>query len=196
MMSLPSDAAGPIRLEYNSNMHYIDLARRLEIMEDEKEGVWRTAYMGVVPLWYSGRKLYVAPQRPWAGYRPRNVFDIAPIVQQTQPPVALAVSSYACEFIDRTIMCEQADADPKAAAVLVMACNRVEVAALLEAIIKHRPPNFPLIISQDCRNDDVTAVVAQYADGRAIWLTVRACVVLYCISFLMRAEYSRRRCNG
>ena len=57
--------------------------------------------------------------------------------------------------------------------MLVLACNSVKVAALLESVISYRPSNVNVIISQDCRNEDVTAIVAQYANGRATWLTVR-----------------------
>ena len=38
------------------------LAKQLSIMSDEKAGVYRTAYMGVVALRYKGTQVYLVPR--------------------------------------------------------------------------------------------------------------------------------------
>lgn len=38
------------------------IARELRIMEDEKAGVFRTAYMGVVAVKHRGSQLYLVPR--------------------------------------------------------------------------------------------------------------------------------------
>ena len=30
--------------------------------------MYRTAYLGVVTVWYRGNKIHIAPVQPWAGY--------------------------------------------------------------------------------------------------------------------------------
>lgn len=41
---------GAYRLEYSDNKHFARIAKKLEIMEDTKSGVPRTAYLGVVQV--------------------------------------------------------------------------------------------------------------------------------------------------
>ena len=47
-----------VKLEYAEGVHgeYPRLARQLHVMDDEKVGVWRTAYGGVVSMWRGGVK--------------------------------------------------------------------------------------------------------------------------------------------
>lgn len=41
---------------------FLRIARQLHIMEDEKAGVYRTAYMGVVSVRHQGTQLYIVPR--------------------------------------------------------------------------------------------------------------------------------------
>lgn len=41
---------------------FVRLAMQLNIMHDEKAGVYRTAYMGVVAVRHRGTQLYIVPR--------------------------------------------------------------------------------------------------------------------------------------
>lgn len=71
------DTSKSYRIEYVDNAQFRRIAKFLKIMEDLKEGVPRTAYLGVVSLSYratadsppsTGVRIHIAPARPWAGY--------------------------------------------------------------------------------------------------------------------------------
>ena len=34
-----------------------------------QDGVFRTAYLGVVSIWLNGNKIHIAPELPWGGYK-------------------------------------------------------------------------------------------------------------------------------
>ncbi|VDM31723.1 unnamed protein product [Hydatigera taeniaeformis] len=55
------------RLEYKTQAGFVAAARLLGAMEDFKEGVARTAYMGIVSVFFRGRRIYLAPggSRGW-----------------------------------------------------------------------------------------------------------------------------------
>nr|CDS25433.1 arf GAP with coiled coil ANK repeat and PH [Hymenolepis microstoma] len=50
------------RYEYSTQNDFITAAKYVGAMHDFKEGVARTAYRGVVPLFYNGRRIYFAPK--------------------------------------------------------------------------------------------------------------------------------------
>lgn len=50
------------RYEYTSREDFINVAKYLGAMHDFKAGVARTAYLGVVPIFYNGRRIYLAPK--------------------------------------------------------------------------------------------------------------------------------------
>ena len=57
-------------------------------------------------------------------------------------------------------------------AVLMIACNRVEVARALDQLFKYRPSDsFPVILSQDCGDERTAHVIDTYED-RLIHLQV------------------------
>jgi alpha-1,3-mannosyl-glycoprotein beta-1,2-N-acetylglucosaminyltransferase len=56
------------RLTYRTREGFTLLAKKLEIMEDLRAGVPRTAYRGVVSFMFSGRRVYLAPGANWIGY--------------------------------------------------------------------------------------------------------------------------------
>ncbi|EDQ86324.1 uncharacterized protein MONBRDRAFT_28515 [Monosiga brevicollis MX1] len=58
-----------IEYDYASPKSFETLARTLGIMSDWKDGVPRTAYMGVVTFVYHGARYHLAPHRPWTGYK-------------------------------------------------------------------------------------------------------------------------------
>merc|ERR1711916_318534 len=57
------------RVEYTSPQVFVRIAKTLGIMDDFKAGVPRTAYQGIVTLKLDGVTLFVAPARPWSGYK-------------------------------------------------------------------------------------------------------------------------------
>lgn len=59
---------GAVRLTYASKEEFRAAARRLGLMDDFKAGVPRTAYRGVVSVFFRRRRVYLAPRRPWRGY--------------------------------------------------------------------------------------------------------------------------------
>ncbi|CAF1163801.1 unnamed protein product [Adineta steineri] len=57
------------QLRYSNNKEFITIANTLEIMNDFKSNVPRTAYRGVVQCQYGSTTIYVTPtQQPWNGY--------------------------------------------------------------------------------------------------------------------------------
>eukprot|EP00039_Didymoeca_costata_P015567 m.267853 g.267853 ORF g.267853 m.267853 type:complete len:456 (+) comp16251_c0_seq4:205-1572(+) len=52
---------GPKRLEYIDSHQFTRIARDFKIMEDDKDGILRTGYMGVVSIRYKGCLLHIAP---------------------------------------------------------------------------------------------------------------------------------------
>lgn len=42
---------------------FVDIARKMKLMEDEKAGVRRTAYMNVVAVKYMGTQVYIVNHR-------------------------------------------------------------------------------------------------------------------------------------
>ena len=64
----PSDSN--VRMEYESFSHFSKLARQLEIMDDEKAMVPRTAYRGTVEVRLGPEKLlYLTPKGGFGGYK-------------------------------------------------------------------------------------------------------------------------------
>lgn len=62
-MYYESVLAGGISSSFSSgSAAFRRIARALGIMEDEKAGVFRTAYMGVVAVKYRGSQLYLVPR--------------------------------------------------------------------------------------------------------------------------------------
>eukprot|EP00802_Teleaulax_amphioxeia_P015419 Tamp_15509.p1 GENE.Tamp_15509~~Tamp_15509.p1 ORF type:complete len:308 (+),score=62.90 Tamp_15509:454-1377(+) len=50
------------RIEYSDHPSFRAVANRLGLMDDEKAGVPRTAYLGIVTLFWKGHYLYIAPR--------------------------------------------------------------------------------------------------------------------------------------
>eukprot|EP00050_Salpingoeca_kvevrii_P012635 m.23976 g.23976 ORF g.23976 m.23976 type:complete len:176 (+) comp4201_c0_seq1:985-1512(+) len=61
---------GPFRMEYTNHPQFTSICKPQKIMDDWKSGVPRTGYMGVVSTWIQGKKVHIAPRRPWSGYHP------------------------------------------------------------------------------------------------------------------------------
>ncbi|TNN20612.1 Alpha-1, 3-mannosyl-glycoprotein 2-beta-N-acetylglucosaminyltransferase isoform 2 [Schistosoma japonicum] len=57
-----------IRIIYETREEFENIAKYLKIMPDFKSGVSRNAYMGVVPVYVNGHRLYIAPPSTWSGY--------------------------------------------------------------------------------------------------------------------------------
>lgn len=60
--------SGALRIEYADGAMFERTAKELGIMSDLKSGVPRTGYLGVVSVVINGRRVFVAPHRPWGGY--------------------------------------------------------------------------------------------------------------------------------
>jgi alpha-1,3-mannosyl-glycoprotein beta-1,2-N-acetylglucosaminyltransferase len=56
------------RLVYRTQTDFRDFAKRLDIMEDLRAGVPRTAYRGVVSFMLNDHRIYIAPGANWVGY--------------------------------------------------------------------------------------------------------------------------------
>ncbi|PAA61895.1 hypothetical protein BOX15_Mlig029797g1 [Macrostomum lignano] len=67
-LGVGSGAPAEVRVQYNGPKEFVAMAKRLDIMPDFKDGVARCAYSGVVPVFKSGRRIHLAPGRPWKGY--------------------------------------------------------------------------------------------------------------------------------
>ena len=62
---------GTVRVTYFTANDFKRAAKALGIMDDFKSGVPRTAYRGVVSFMRDGTRVYLAPNRNWAGYDPK-----------------------------------------------------------------------------------------------------------------------------
>ena len=62
---------GSVRVTYFTANDFKRAAKALGIMDDFKSGVPRTAYRGVVSFMRDGTRVYLAPNRNWAGYDPK-----------------------------------------------------------------------------------------------------------------------------
>ncbi|OZC06520.1 GNT-I family protein [Onchocerca flexuosa] len=61
-----------VRIQYKTLISYLRIANQLKIMRDFKDGVPRTAYLGVVTCFINGTRIYIAPDRSsWSGYDPK-----------------------------------------------------------------------------------------------------------------------------
>ena len=60
--------ANEVKFVYTSASSFKSSAKLLGIMEDFKAGVPRTAYHGIVSVFYSGVRVYLTPNQPWNGY--------------------------------------------------------------------------------------------------------------------------------
>jgi len=57
------------QLRYSNNKEFVAIAKTLQIMNDFKSNVPRTAYRGIVQCRYGQTRIYVTPnQRPWKNY--------------------------------------------------------------------------------------------------------------------------------
>ena len=57
-----------MRVEYSTAGEFDSVAKTLGIVPDEMEGVYRTAFIGVVSFWRGNALVHVAPKLPWGGY--------------------------------------------------------------------------------------------------------------------------------
>uniref|UniRef100_A0A915PR58 Alpha-1,3-mannosyl-glycoprotein 2-beta-N-acetylglucosaminyltransferase n=1 Tax=Setaria digitata TaxID=48799 RepID=A0A915PR58_9BILA len=58
-----------VRIQYRSLEEYLLIADYLKIMRDFKDGVPRTAYLGIVTCFINGIRIYIAPNEDqWQGY--------------------------------------------------------------------------------------------------------------------------------
>lgn len=59
-------------LTYDSKDEFLKYARYFGIMNDFKCGVPRTAYLGVVRIYFNSNTIFIAPskKRSWTGYDP------------------------------------------------------------------------------------------------------------------------------
>ncbi|CAG0921178.1 unnamed protein product [Notodromas monacha] len=60
----------PVRIVYNSRPVFKRIAKALGLMDDFKSGVPRTAYRGVISLFFNSRRVYVSPPPSWRSYDP------------------------------------------------------------------------------------------------------------------------------
>uniref|UniRef100_A0AAG5D4J8 Alpha-1,3-mannosyl-glycoprotein 2-beta-N-acetylglucosaminyltransferase n=1 Tax=Anopheles atroparvus TaxID=41427 RepID=A0AAG5D4J8_ANOAO len=58
----------PVRIVYHTKEQYKRATKNLGLMDDFKSGVPRTAYRGIVSFFYSGQRVYLAPNANWKGY--------------------------------------------------------------------------------------------------------------------------------
>ncbi|CAH8498550.1 unnamed protein product [Schistosoma turkestanicum] len=66
--SIPNNSKSSIRITYRAREEFETIAKHLKMMYDFKCGVSRNAYMGVVPVYVNGHRLYIAPPSNWSGY--------------------------------------------------------------------------------------------------------------------------------
>ena len=62
----------PILLLYSTKGTFMNYAKYFGIMDDFKDGVPRTGYMGIVTVYAHGKRIYIAPhvKEAWKGYDP------------------------------------------------------------------------------------------------------------------------------
>lgn len=58
----------PKRIDYNSTSHFKNIAKKLGLMPDIKAGVARTAYFGIVTIFFRNQRVYLAPPSNWTHY--------------------------------------------------------------------------------------------------------------------------------
>ncbi|VBB28502.1 unnamed protein product [Acanthocheilonema viteae] len=59
------------RIQYSTLENYLQIANQLKIMRDFKDGVPRTAYMGIVTCFMNEVRIYIVPDlNNWSGYDP------------------------------------------------------------------------------------------------------------------------------
>ncbi|KAK6111943.1 GNT-I family protein [Brugia pahangi] len=62
-------ASSVVRVQYTTLENYLQIADQLKIMRDFKDGVPRTAYLGVITCFINGLRIYIAPDwNIWSGY--------------------------------------------------------------------------------------------------------------------------------
>ncbi|VDO40148.1 unnamed protein product [Brugia timori] len=62
-------ASSVVRVQYTTLENYLQIADQLKIMRDFKDGVPRTAYLGVITCFINGVRIYIAPDwNIWSGY--------------------------------------------------------------------------------------------------------------------------------
>ncbi|XP_067941801.1 alpha-1,3-mannosyl-glycoprotein 2-beta-N-acetylglucosaminyltransferase-like [Watersipora subatra] len=59
-----------VRITYDSKVTFKALAKQLNIMNDFKDGIPRTAYRGILPIVYNGLRVYLTPESEWKKYDP------------------------------------------------------------------------------------------------------------------------------
>ncbi|CAH2056339.1 unnamed protein product, partial [Iphiclides podalirius] len=59
-----------VRVSYTNAKTYQKAAKKLGLMDDFRSGIPRTAYRGIVTCFVRGRRVYLAPDYPWAKYDP------------------------------------------------------------------------------------------------------------------------------
>ncbi|THD21368.1 Alpha-1 3-mannosyl-glycoprotein beta-1 2-N-acetylglucosaminyltransferase [Fasciola hepatica] len=57
-----------LRVTYQSQADFDKIAKKLTLMRDIKSGVMRNGFVGVVPVKWKDRWIYIAPPSTWAGY--------------------------------------------------------------------------------------------------------------------------------
>ena len=59
-----------IMIAYSSKDDFLKYAKYFDIMDDFKDGIPRTAYLGVVRVFYNQQTIYLAPaqRQNWKGY--------------------------------------------------------------------------------------------------------------------------------
>jgi len=51
-----------VRLLYTDKVHFVSLAERLHVFSDDKAGVFRSSYKGIVSTYFHGRRVYLVSQ--------------------------------------------------------------------------------------------------------------------------------------
>lgn len=59
-----------VLLLYETKDDFVKMAKYFDIMEDFKDGIPRTAYQGVVSVYFHKKRIYIAPKAKldWKGY--------------------------------------------------------------------------------------------------------------------------------
>ena len=63
-----STKAKKVKVTYTNAASFKILAKLLGIMDDFKAGVPRTAYRGIVSIFFKNVRVYLTPSQPWLGY--------------------------------------------------------------------------------------------------------------------------------
>ena len=67
-VSDPDPSEDAVRVTYANKYEFERLARKYGMMTDTKEGVPRTAYLGVVTIFRNNKRIYIAPKVGWKPY--------------------------------------------------------------------------------------------------------------------------------